>query len=263
MIFLPIIIFVLGLIIGSFLNVVILRMNTGRSIASGRSMCARCSRPLAWYELIPVFSFIVLRGKCRTCRVPISFQYPVVELATAVLFVLLYIKVALGGGLTPFAWLSFAFACVVGALLVVAGVYDVRHKILPDTVIYPFLLVAVLGIVVKATMVPEFNGLKALFDGVIVGLPLFLLWAVSRGRLMGFGDVKLMLGVGWVLGLSQGIAGLVISFWVGAIFGLFLIALSHRYSMKSQVPFGPFLIIGALIAGLWQVSLSALFPLAV
>lgn len=260
MILLPIFVFVLGLIIGSFLNVVILRMNTGRSIATGRSMCARCSRPLRWFELVPVFSFLFLRGKCRTCRTSISFQYPVVELVTGVFFVLLYIKIPLLAGFTALSWLAFLFYAVIGAMLIVLSVYDVRHKILPDTMMYPFLFITVLGVVIHASIVPSFDGMRALFEGVLVGLPLFIIWAVSRGRMMGFGDVKLMLGLGWILGLSFGMSGLILAFWIGAVFSLFLIALSHGYGMKSQVPFGPFLILGAFIAGFWQITVAGLFP---
>lgn len=260
MIVLPIFIFFLGLLIGSFLNVVILRMNTGRSVATGRSMCARCSRTLHWHELIPVLSFLALGGKCRTCKTPISFQYPVVELVTAVLFIILYIKLPLAAGFTAYSWLSFLFAAVVGSLLIVAAVYDARHKILPDAVMYPFLLLTLLAIAVKATLFSGFSWEKAIVDGVWVGLPFFLLWWLSRGRAMGFGDVKLALGIGWLLGMALGFGAVILSFWIGAIFGLFLIAVAHTHTMKSQVPFGPFLIIGALIAGLWSVSITTIFP---
>lgn len=260
-IFLPLLIFVVGLLIGSFLNVVILRMNTGRTIATGRSMCARCSRPLEWYELIPVFSFLALRGKCRTCKTSISFQYPVVELITGILFVVFYIKIPLMMGFTAYAWLSFLFALVVSSLLIVAAVYDARHKILPDVIMYPFMLLALLAIAVKSTLFPGFSPLLAIAEGVLVGLPFFLLWLLSRGRAMGFGDVKLATGIGWLLGLSLGFGAVILSFWIGALFGLFLIAVAHTHSMKSQVPFGPFLIIGALIAGLWGISIASIFPL--
>ena len=127
MVFLPIIIFGLGLIIGSFLNVVILRLNTGRSIAKGRSACPRCSNTLSWYELIPVFSFLGLRGKCRSCKAPISFQYPLVELLSAIIFVLLYSKIFLVEGFSFLTLLSFVFACTVASLLLVIFVYDIRH----------------------------------------------------------------------------------------------------------------------------------------
>lgn len=261
MVALPILIFIFGLIIGSFLNVVILRMNTGRSSAKGRSMCMRCSRPLEWHELIPVFSFLMLRGKCRTCKAHISYQYPVVELLTAIAFVLLYIKFPVLMAFSALSWLIFLFGSIVSALLIVAAVYDGRHKILPDAVIYPFLLLAIARIAVGAVMGSIDAPLQALVDGVLVGLPFFLLWAFSKGKLMGFGDVKLALGIGWLLGLSGGYAAVIFSFWIGAIFGLFLIALTSKHSMKSQIPFGPFLIAATLIVVLWGDAIRSFLPL--
>lgn len=259
MLLFPLFLFVFGLLIGSFLNVVILRMNTGRSIHAGRSACMRCARPLSWYELVPVFSFLALRGKCRGCRTSISFQYPVVELVTGLLFVVLYASIVVKGDFSAFSWLSYLFTLIITSLLIVAAVYDARHKILPDTIMYPFLLLTLLAIGVKATLFSGFSWEKAIVDGVWVGLPFFLLWWLSKGRAMGFGDVKLALGIGWLLGISVGFAAVLLSFWVGAIAGLFLIGLSHGYSMKSQIPFGPFLLIGALIAGVWGITIAQLF----
>jgi leader peptidase (prepilin peptidase) / N-methyltransferase len=261
MIFLPLLIFVFGLIIGSFLNVVILRMNTGRSIARGRSKCAHCNRVLAWYELIPVFSFLGLRGKCRTCNTEISFQYALVELVTAITFVVAYIKIVINGGFTIYSWIAFAFSLVISALLMVIFVYDLRHKIVPDTVVFPFILLALLSILWKSSMVPGFLGGNALVNGVVVALPFFLLWFFSKGRFMGFGDVKLALGIGWLLGLAGGFAAILLSFWFGGIAGLFLIAISKKYGMKSEVPFAPFLIMGVFIAGFWGVTITTLLPI--
>lgn len=259
MLFLPLLIFVCGLLIGSFLNVVILRLNTGRSIVTGRSKCARCSRTLEWYELIPVFSFLALRGKCRTCKNHISFQYAVVELTTAIVFTISYIKMVIAGGFTTLALLSFAITCIIAALLIVIFVYDVRHKIIPDVMVYPFILLALVSMVWKSFMVPGFSFGATLVEGVVVALPFFLLWFLSKGRVMGFGDVKLALGIGWLVGLSEGLMTLVLSFWIGGIVGLFLLALSHKYKMKSEIPFAPFLIIALFIVGLWQVTLDTFF----
>ena len=139
MVFLPIIIFGFGLIIGSFLNVVILRLNTGRSVAKGRSKCARCSTTLSWYELIPVFSFLGLRGKCRTCKTQISFQYPVVELITGSIFVIIYTHIMLSSGFNMYSWLEFLFSIIIASLLVIILVYDFRHKIIPNSIVYPFI----------------------------------------------------------------------------------------------------------------------------
>lgn len=261
MIFAPIVVFVIGLLVGSFLNVAILRLNTGRSMVHGRSACVRCDRTLAWYELIPVFSFLGLRGKCRTCKLAISFQYPVVELVTAITFVILYSQIVVLGGFTLYALMSFLFAIIVASLLVVITVYDVRHKIIPDVVVYPFILLALFSVIVKGALIPGFPVFGMLFGGVVVALPFFLLWYFSKGRLMGFGDVKLMLGIGWLTGLAAGISVLILSFWIGGIVGLFLIGSSRRYGMKSEVPFGPFLIAALFIVQVLGVTMHSLFPL--
>lgn len=260
MIFLPVLIFVIGLIVGSFLNVVILRMNTGRSIVRGRSMCVRCSRPLVWYELIPVFSFLALRGKCRTCKEPISFQYALVELATAIVFVVCYIRIVIGAGFTSASWLAYLFTLVVASLLIVIFVYDMRHKIIPDGAVYPFILLSFLALVWR-TSVLDTSLFLELINGALVALPFFLLWYFSKGRAMGFGDVKLALGIGWLVGLSIGYGVFLLAFWIGGIVGLLLLAVNRAYSMKSQIAFGPFLILGLFIAGLWGVTIQSIFPL--
>jgi prepilin signal peptidase PulO-like enzyme (type II secretory pathway) len=261
MILLPILIFVLGLLIGSFLNVVILRLHTGRSAVSGRSACARCARTLEWYELIPLCSFLALRGKCRTCNTQISFQYPVVEVTTAVLFLLFYIKLPLAASFTYYSWISYIAALVVISLLMVIAVYDARHKIIPDEIVYPLMLTGLVAIIVKTAFFSAFDPVRAVIDGVLVALPFFVLWVASRGRAMGFGDVKLALGLGWILGLTKGFTMVILSFWIGAIAGLFLLGLSKKYSMKSQIPFGPFLIAAAFIVSFWGMTISSVVPI--
>ncbi len=261
MILLPLFIFGLGLIIGSFLNVVILRINTGRSMVTGRSACARCNRTLAWYDLVPVLSFLALRGKCRTCKTDISFQYPFVELITAITFVLLYSHTLTTFGLTGMALLVFAFLATIASLLIVIFVYDIRHHIVPDSVVYSFIILSVAAVVWRTLVLGQGGFGIGIIQGVIVALPFFLLWACSKGRLMGFGDVKLALGMGWLLGLSVGLAAFIFSFWIGAVVGLVLLAISRRHSMKSQIPFAPFLILGLAIAGLWGIGILTLFPL--
>ncbi len=260
MIFLPIIIFGLGLIIGSFLNVVILRLNTGRSIANGRSKCTRCSNTLSWYELIPVFSFIGLRGKCRTCKNPISFQYPVVELVTALTFIVLYTKILLPQGFNFVSILSFIGTLTIASLLIVIMVYDFKHKIIPDKIVIPFIVISFFSIIWKALTINNFVVLPYILAGFAVAAPFFLIWLISKGKAMGFGDVKLALGMGWLLGMSLGFSMFFLSFWIGSVVGLLLIALSHA-KLKSQIPFAPFLIIALFIVSVWNISLQTLFPI--
>lgn len=261
MIFLPIVVFGLGLIIGSFLNVVILRLNTGRSIATGRSACARCSTKLSWYELIPVFSFLGLRGKCKTCKAPISFQYPLVELITAIVFVLLYMHTVLAQSLSLFSLVAFVYSAVIASLLIVITVYDLRHTIIPNKIVYPFIILSLVGVVYKVATVAHFMTISALVAGPLLAAPFFFLWFLSKGKAMGKGDMKLALGIGWLVGIAGSITVFLLSFWIGAIVGLLLITVSNRYGMKSEIPFAPFLIIALTIVTLFGVSIQTLFPL--
>lgn len=260
MLFLPIFIFGLGLIVGSFLNVVILRLNTGRSIAKGRSKCARCSTTLSWYELVPVFSFLGLRGKCKSCKTPISFQYPLVELLTAITFVLLYTKIILSGGLTIVSIVSFVGSATLASLLIVMMIYDLKHKIIPNKIVYPFIAIAGLSIIWKSLTISGFLFVPAILSSIILAAPFFFLWFFSKGKAMGFGDVKLALGIGAIVGIAGSISVFLLSFWIGAIVGLLLMA-SSRAGMKSEIPFAPFLIIAVFIVSICGVTIQSLFPI--
>lgn len=260
MIFLPILVFGLGLIIGSFLNVVIFRLNTGRSVAVGRSKCSVCSRTLSWYELIPVFSFLGLRGRCKTCKGQISFQYPVVELSTALVFLLIYARVFLTNGFSFISIISFLGGSIAASMLVVIFVYDLRHKIIPDKIVYPFIFLSFLSILFKALTIEGFLLLPAIIAGPLLALPFFLIWYFSKGKSMGFGDVKLALGMGWFVGILGSIAVFFLAFWIGAGLGLLLLAF-EKAKMKSQIPFAPFLIIAFFIVTIWGVTLQGVFPL--
>jgi leader peptidase (prepilin peptidase)/N-methyltransferase len=224
-------VFILGTIIGSFLNVVILRYNTGESIIKNGSRCFGCGRRLKWYELIPIVSFVIQKGRCRKCKSKISIQYPIVEALTGVLFLsIFYLNYSL---------LSTIYYLIIFSLLIIIAVYDFRHQIIPDKFVYLFNFFAL------------FN-LFSFYD-FVAGLVFFgffgLLWLVSRGNWMGLGDAKLALGIGWLLGLFKGILALLLSFWAGALVGIFLLFFFKKeYSIKSRIPFGPFLILGTIIA---------------
>lgn len=262
MIFLPILVFIFGLIIGSFLNVVILRLNTGRSVATGRSKCSRCDRTLLWHELIPVFSFLRLRGKCRTCHASISFQYPFVELLTGIIFVMIFVRTVIGAPISVFSWITFAFSLIIASLLIVITVYDLRHKIIPDKIVYPFIALSLISVIFNILFSQGTLSIaSALLSGPILAAPFFLLWFFSQGRAMGFGDVKLALGIGWLVGGAASATVFLLSFWIGAVVGLLLLAVSRSRSLKSEIPFAPFLIVSLFIVFIWHVSLLSLFPL--
>lgn len=252
-IFTFIFIFLLGTIIGSFLNVVIYRFNTGRSITHGRSICMSCSKKLRWYELIPIFSFLIQSGKCRRCASSISNQYPLVEFGTGLIFLLLayhflpLLMVSYWAYITYLILYAFIFS-----LLVVISVYDIKHKIIPDKLVYVYAFVSLISIFIVPTATGLsliWPGLLYLFSGPIFALPFAFLWLVSRGKWMGLGDAKLILGIGWMLGPLLGLSALVMSFWIGAVVSLFVLMFSRKkVGMKTEIPFAPFLIIGTLIA---------------
>ncbi len=248
--------FILGTIIGSFLNVIILRWNTGASIAVDRSRCFSCGKTLTWYELVPLFSFLVQGGKCRGCGSRISWQYPLVECVTGLLFAL---TAWLFPPLTALAMATDALYFAAWSVLVIITVYDLRHKIIPDTFSYLFALIglAVLVLHVASGGTLDWWNVAA---GPLLALPLFLLWLVSGGRWMGLGDPKLVLGIGWLLGLDGGGAALVLAFWIGAIVGIGLI-IARRVGLKSEIPFAPFLIAGTLICFATGLTFTGLVAL--
>jgi len=264
--------FILGTLIGSFLNVVIFRYEEGIAI-TGRSICLSCGRKLAVRELIPILSFIRQRGRCSACGERISWQYPLVELGTGVLFALVFWTFYMGALNLSYVVTSTLHLVIMG-LLVVIFVYDLRHTIIPNVFVYSVALLALLLLFfdtdTASFTVPTSSALLA---GPLLALPLFLIWLLSRGTWMGLGDAKLTLGIGWLLGVTKGITALLLAFWTGAFVGILLLLLpsfmhegqlsffGKRFTMKSEIPFGPFLILGLLIAVFFDFDVvQLLFP---
>lgn len=259
-------IFCLGAIIGSFLNVVSLRFNTGRSFVSGRSGCFSCSKQLNWYENIPLISFVFLKGRCSGCKTKISYQYPLVELSTALLFLLGFLKFQylLEDNVQSFI-VSYFFYLTPAVFLILIFLYDLRHKIIPNEFVYPFIFVSGIFMFFDQGffITPLILDLLA---GPILFLPFFLLWFISGGRWIGFADGKLAWGMGWYLGLFNGISAVMFAFWIGAIWGVTLIILQKLMlasfdkgiTIESEVPFGPFLIVGFMIASFFPLDLLGL-----
>ncbi len=256
-----IIIFIFGTIIGSFLNVVSLRFNTGKTVG-GRSVCMSCGKKLVWYELFPVLSYIFLGGVCSKCKTKISFQYPLVETITGFLFVLISIKILpisdLVLGLitfTNFNLFWFIFYLIITCILIVISIYDIKHKIIPDQFVYTFIILAFISIFIGQNswfIVPSFNNL---FAGPLLALPFALIWFISKGTWMGFGDAKLVLGIGWILGLGLGANAIILSFWIAALVSiLWLLATRHTIQPRTEIPFGPYLIIGMYIVLFYKIQ---------
>ncbi len=255
--------FIFGTIIGSFLNVVIYRLNTSRKITNSRSVCFSCNKKLYWYEMIPVLSFLFQKGRCRGCASRISHQYPIVEFTTGVVFAILAYYflplVFINSNMFIFLLSYFVF---IFSILIVITVYDIRHKIIPDRLSFTFIFLAFVLMFINQSGVGEILVMPSLWQllaGLIIALPFALLWVISKGRWIGFGDIKLMLGIGWMLGLSIGLSALIISFWIGAIVGLVLLGLKKiKINLKTEIPFAPFLFIGTLIAFIFQIDVFKL-----
>lgn len=270
-------VFILGSAVGSFLNVVIDRGPQGRTALGGRSSCDFCHTPLLWWELIPVLGFFLVGCRCRTCHQKLSWQYPLVEAATGVLFVVLFLYLFLLSShsslsslplssplpsppplplpyqplaslnhpltalLTADFWIHYFFWGILLSGLLALAITDLKYGLLPDAVVGPLVLWVLLG---------RLGGLGRWGTSVLVGLAIagffaFLIW-LTHGRGMGWGDVKLGFLLGVIGGWPTAVVGLFISFLTGALAGIILI-LAGKKSLKETLPFGPFLILGAVV----------------
>ena len=233
-------IFVFGLIFGSFLNCVIYRLHSGESFLKGRSFCPNCQHILSWPDLIPVFSFLILKGKCRYCHKPISLQYPLVELATGTVFLLIFWNLEFG------IW-DLLFRLLISCFLIIIFVYDLKHYIIPDQVIYPAIVIAFLYNIYQFTIDNQqltINNFLSAFGSAAFFLTLVL---ISHEKWLGWGDVKLAFLMGLFLGWPKILLALFLAFFIGAIIGIELIILGKK-TLKSEIPFGPFLVSGTFLA---------------
>lgn len=258
-----VLIFLLGTIIGSFLNVVIYRFNTGKTIVRGRSICMTCNKTLRWYELIPILSYVMQSGKCRRCKEIISYQYPIVESITGLVFLLIAFHFFPALMFNPLTYLFLViFFVFIFSILIVISVYDLRHKIIPDKLVYVFIFFSFISIFINHSYLGSLFVLPTLsyiVAGPLLAAPFAVLWLMSRGKWMGLGDAKLMLGLGWVLGLKIGLASIILSFWLGSLVSLGIMLFSHKkISMKTEIPFAPFLIISTLIVFLFSLDIYTL-----
>jgi len=233
-------IFLFGLVVGSFLNSIIYRLKTGESFLGGRSHCPNCKHHLSWRDLIPIFSFLILKGKCRYCHQKISCQYPLVELATGILFILII-------HYSPPNLLVTGYRLLITSLLIIIFVYDLKHYIIPDKVIYPAIVLTLIFnfkfLILNQPLIFKNAALSALGAAIFF----LLIFLISRGKWLGFGDVKLAFFMGLFLGFPNILAALFFAYLVGAIIGIGLILIGKK-TLKSEVPFGPFLVFGTLIA---------------
>ena len=227
-----------GLIVGSFLNVCIYRLPRKQSIVWPASRCTSCGRELAWFENVPVFGWLALRGRCRTCRAPVSAMYPIVEAVTGVLFgAAMYWY-----GATPLGFVRTAFGCA----MIVLFVIDLQHRILPNAITVPG---AVIGLVISVFLPP---GWVSSLIGVLIGGGVLFAIGEAYYRVrgvdgLGMGDVKMLAMIGAFLGWQLALVTLVLASFGGAVLGIGLLA-TGRGGMQAALPFGTFLAVGAAIA---------------
>ncbi|MFA5431655.1 MAG: prepilin peptidase [Candidatus Paceibacterota bacterium] len=252
-----VLIFIFGLIIGSFLNCVIWRLYKEESFVGGKSYCPHCRHSLCVWDLFPLLSFVFLGGKCRYCKEKISIQYPLVELLTAVLFSGVYLFL---GSIS----VQLIFWLIMMAFFVVIFVFDLKYFIIPDEVSYGAIFLSIAWILYSFFIhtINSHDVFLLFASGLGASLFFFLIWFFSRGMAMGFGDVKLALLIGLLLGFPNTIVGLFLGFLLGAIIGSVMVFFKKR-GFASEVPFAPFLITGTIIAFFfgsrlvdWYLSLS-------
>lgn len=256
------IVFVFGTIIGSFLNVVLYRLHTGKSL-NGRSHCMSCGKTLQWYELFPVISYVIQRGKCRGCHAHVPSRYLIVEMLTGLSYLLIW-------HLFSEDLITFFLYVALVSVSIVIIVYDMRHTIIPDE------LSALLGVIAVGFLGYAYfitRDILAVSMDLLAGIYAFTffggLWYISKGRWIGFGDAKLAVPLGIMVGIGGVFSMIVLSFWIGAILSLLLLGMGRllgrgktrlrflppALTIKSEVPFAPFLMLGFFLVELFHADI--------
>ena len=238
-----IIIFILGIIIGSFLNVCIYRIPADKSIVTGPSSCQSCGARLSVIDLVPVFSWLLLGGKCRHCKAHVSPQYPAIELLTGVLFVLLYLKLDISWNLLIYAALT--------ALLIVISMIDLKHMMIPDGLIITGLIIGIAKLVVTIFTGYFDSWLSYVIGFFAGGLPLLLIALICayvlKKEAIGGGDIKLMAMAGLITGWKLIAVAYLTGIVAGALISIILMATKIK-KRGDEIPFGPFLSLGIVIS---------------
>lgn len=260
-------IFVLGLIIGSFTAAFTYRLPRSISITYGRSYCPKCKAQIAWYDNIPLLSYFLLKGKCRNCAKTISFRYPVIELSSGLIFVYFYYFLSLCGypGLknsivclweSRLSDLAFFYLIFLTVILISIFVVDFEHRLIPDQLVFAGI---VLNMLVLIFIAPELI-YGRFFAGFAAATFLLVLHIVTLGKGMGLGDVKLGILGGLILGPENTVVWLFLSFISGGLVGVIMI-MFKKAKFGKQIAFGPFMVFGLLVSLIFGNNLFALlFP---
>jgi prepilin signal peptidase PulO-like enzyme (type II secretory pathway) len=268
-------VFIFGTIVGSGINALDWRTGQSKSWLADRSECPNCGHTLLWWELIPIASFLFLGGTCSECGESISWQYPLVELTAGLLFALIFQVFGIS--------LLGIFSAIIWTLLLFIYVHDGRTMLVPNWAVWAFNLCALVSAflllpvdtLILSEIIFRTPDWLRIIVGPVLATPFALIWFFSGGKAMGFADAKIAVGIGWLLGLSDGLSAVVFAFWVGAAVSLLILAFQRArpvlygeggvwksdssakqredtmsndaLTMQSPVPFGPFLIIGMML----------------
>jgi len=244
-----VLLFVIGLSIGSFINALVYRLQNKKKIGWDRSECPHCHHQLNWHDLIPLLSLLILKGRCRYCRKPISWQYPLVEFLTGVVFVL---RIFQPGADQPLASnIQYLIYLVFAVILMIIFAYDLRYMLIPDKISIPaIVLLLIVQLLIGNYQLPITSYLLA--AAVASGF-FFLQFIISKGKWIGGGDIRLGFLIGLMLGWPNILLGLFLAYILGTIISLPLVILGKQ-SLKSQVPFGVFLSLSTIFSLLWGNS---------
>ncbi|MBU0707791.1 prepilin peptidase [Patescibacteria group bacterium] len=235
--FTALLIFIVGINIGSFLNAIIWRLHTKEGFLRGRSYCPKCKTSIRARDLVPLLSYALLRGRCRDCQKHIDWQYPLVELITGVLFVITYLKFSLSE--------EFIVYAIYVSFLIVVFVFDLRHYLILDRVMLPAGIVALFGSLILGV------GFFNILIGIIIGGGFFFLqYVLSRGKWIGGGDIRLGLVMGLMLGWEKLLAALFVSYLIGSVAGISLVLWKQK-KWQSRLPFGVFLTTATFVTLVW------------
>jgi len=272
---LKIIIFILGLIIGSFLNVLIYRLPRGQDIIKKRSYCPKCKKILSWYELIPVLSFIIQRGRCLKCKAKISYQYIFIELLTGLLFLFTYInltnqfatssssissQILSSNFQTLYFALNIIYYFYIISIFITIAAIDLKTFFIPDVLVIPAVIISFIYQIIQLPNYPITQFFNLLISSIAIFFFFGALHFFSKGKAMGFGDAKLGLLIGLFLPFPLNIFAIMLSFIIGGIFGIILM-IFKKVDKKSIIPFGPFMVLGALLTFFLPQLIKNIFPL--
>lgn len=241
---------ILGAFVGSFANVVALRLNTGKPILIGRSKCGSCGAELKWYHLVPILSFVFLRGRCGHCGSRVSFQYVLVELLFAALFGLVALKTA------PILSLLIPVLLIVSIIGTIV-LYDIRHTIIPDLLVLALTILTLIYAYLRDGFTDSF--IMTLITAFSIAALFGAIWLISSGRWMGLGDAKFVFGLALLTGFPHALTGFLLSFWLGALISVLLLVLFRKHrTISNEVPFAPYLALGFLCTYLFDIQLITL-----